>query len=123
MSAGQAERSFRDDVALDLVGAGPNRAGLVIEPRPLPRAVAGIVARAPPKRLRGPDDRHRDVVQPFAHLAPPQLVDAADRPRFFALRGARDRAPVVQLKDANLDECLREARTEPRVVERAPRQG
>ena len=60
--AGQAERALADDVALDLVGAGPDRAGLVVEPRALPRAVAGVVAprraraaaraRAPPSRCR-----------------------------------------------------------------------
>ena len=54
---------------------------LVVEPRPLPRAVARVVVGAAPQRRGGPEHRHRGVVQALAHLAPPQLVDAADRAR------------------------------------------
>jgi len=64
-------------------------------------------------------DRHGGVVEALAHLAPPQLVDAADRSGIGAFGGARDGAPVVQLEHPNFHERLREARGEPRVVERA----
>src|SRR4051794_29721306 len=46
--AGQSQRAFRDNIALDLVGPGPDRAGLVVEPRALPGTIAGIPRRASP---------------------------------------------------------------------------
>src|SRR5512142_939303 len=95
--ARQSEHALTHDVALDFVGPGPDRAGLVVEPRTLPGTVAGVVGGTAPQRLRTADDRHRRVVQSLAHLAPPQLVDAADRARLLTLRGAGDRPPVVQL--------------------------
>src|SRR6185437_1390087 len=49
---------------------------------------------------------------------PPELVDVADRARLRTLRGAGDRAPVVQLEDTDLDEGLGEASREARIVER-----
>src|ERR1700690_3774900 len=60
--AGETASALADDVALDLVGSRPDRAGLVVEPRPLPRAVARILRGAAPQRCRLPEHRHRGVV-------------------------------------------------------------
>src|SRR3954463_10348321 len=89
----QPQRAFADDVALDLVRTRPDRARLVIEPRPLPGTLAGVLGRAAPERLRRAEHRHCGVMQALAHLAPPELVDAADGAGFLALRGARNRPP------------------------------
>ncbi len=60
--AGEREHPLADDVALDLVRPGPDRRRLVVEPRPLPAPVAGVVVarrattappgRAPPSPCR-----------------------------------------------------------------------
>src|SRR5262245_21242175 len=92
----QAERALTDEVALDLVRPGPDRRRLVVEPRALPVPVARVVGRTPPQRRGRAEHRHRGVVEPLAHLAPPQLVDAPDRPRRLALGRPGDRAPVAE---------------------------
>ena len=56
-----------------LVGASEDRRRLVVEPRPLPRAVARVVRRSPPQRRCGTEHGHGRLVQPFAHLAPVEL--------------------------------------------------
>ena len=56
--AGQAEHPFADHVSLDLVGAGEDRRRLIVEPGPLPRAVAGVVVGIAPQR-RGADRARR----------------------------------------------------------------
>src|ERR1700722_2887216 len=48
--AWQAGHPLADDVALDLGGAGPDGRRLVVQPRPLPRAVARVVGRPLPQR-------------------------------------------------------------------------
>src|SRR5680860_868262 len=84
---GQSEHSLADDVALDLVRARPDRAGLVVEPRALPPSVAGVVLRPAPQRRLGSEHCHDRVVESLAHLAPPELVDAADGAGRFSLGG------------------------------------
>src|SRR5215213_1990586 len=42
--AGEAEGALADEVALDLVRPRPDRGRLVVEPGPLPRAVARVLA-------------------------------------------------------------------------------
>ena len=97
---------------------GPDRRRLVVEPRPLPRAVAGVVVGAVPQRRGRAEHGHHGVVQALAHLAPVELERAALGPGRLALGDARQRAPVVQLEQAHLDGRLREPRAEPVVVER-----
>ena len=74
---GQAEHPLADDVALDLVGAGEDRRRLVVEPRPLPLAVARVAVGAAPQRRGRAEHGIADVVQPLAHLAPVELERAA----------------------------------------------
>src|SRR5207253_11033821 len=95
--AREAEHPLADDVALDLVAAREDRRRLVVEPRPLPHAVARIVAGPLPQRRRRAEHRHGAVVQPLGHLAPVELQRAAVGPRLAALLEAAERAPVVQL--------------------------
>src|SRR5690242_7382876 len=47
------EHALAQDVALDLVGAGPDRRRLVVEPRPLPGAVARVAVGTVPERRGG----------------------------------------------------------------------
>src|SRR6187399_2128699 len=115
--AWQTEHAFPDDVALDLVGTGPDRTGLVVEPRALPGPVTRVVVGTAPEWLSVADHRHSRFVQALTHFAPPQFVDAAHRARIAALRRPGNRSPIVQLEHAHLDERLCQAGREARVVE------
>src|SRR6266567_2156063 len=70
LASGQTEHTLADDVALDLVGPGPDRRRLVVEPGSLPLAHE--------RRVRSKGG-HAYIVQPFRHLAPVQLQAAALR--------------------------------------------
>jgi len=110
---------FGDHVALYLVRAGEDRSSAVVEPGPLPRAVAGIARRASPQRGGRTEDVHRKAVESLAHLAPVELRDASLGPGLSAVLELRERPPVLQLEEADLDIGLRESPAQPRVVERA----
>src|SRR5437870_3119182 len=102
-ATGQSQHTLADDVALYLVGAGEDRRGLVVEPGPLPGAVARVSVGAPPQRRGGTEHGHGRVVQALAHLAPVQLEGAPLGARLEALLQSGQRAPVVELEELDLD--------------------
>ena len=85
--AGQAEDALGDDVALDLVGAGVDRAGQREE------------VAVGPARLDlglGPEQVERGLVQRDVELGPEDLVDRAGRAHVAAVGQPGDRAPGVE---------------------------
>src|SRR5438105_631639 len=115
----QPQHALADDVALDLVGAGEDRRGLVVEPRALPGAVARIAISAAPQRRRRAQNGHCGLVQALAHLAPVQLQCRPLGPRLQTLLHPGQRAPVVELEQLHLYERLGEALAQAPVVPRA----
>src|SRR5947209_9690630 len=73
-SFGEAQGPLAHDVALDLAGAGVDRARPAAQERGLPAVRRVAVALGPDQRLRA-QDVHRDLAQPAVVLAPEQLVD------------------------------------------------
>ncbi len=121
--AGQAEHPLADDGALDLVGPGEDRGGLVVEPGPLPLAVARVAGGAARQHGGRAQQVEGQAVQPLAHLGPVQLEGRSLGADGLAGFEPRQRAPVVELEQLDLDEGLGQALAGAHVVEAAPGRG
>src|SRR5213593_5117217 len=105
----QAEHTLGQDVALDLRRAREERGGAVVEVCARePPASHGTRTRLPAQADRA-EELHQRVVHALAHLAPEELDEARlGTERLLALK-ARQRPPVVEPRDLDLDQVLREA--------------
>src|ERR1700683_5633162 len=113
----QPQHPLAHQRALNLVGAREDGGRLVIEPRALPGAVVGVARGALPQRRGRAEDVERRLVQPLGHLAPVQLEGAALGAGCLTLGEPGERAPVVQLEEADLGGGLSQLLAQAPVVE------
>src|SRR5262245_17167842 len=114
--AGESGDALGQDVALDLGRPGEERRGAIVEIRTR-EAPAGDRARPRlPAEAERAQELHQGVVHPLAHLAPEELHEARFRTERLAPLEARQRPPVVESRDLDLDPVLRDALPENGIV-------
>src|SRR5207244_13303993 len=93
-------------------GAGEERAGAVVElGAGEPSSRDGLWPGLPAETRRA-EEVHQRVVHALAHLAPEELDEARLGPERLAAGEARERSPVVEARDLDLDPVLGETLTE-----------
>src|SRR6185369_11517989 len=116
--ARQPEHAFREDVPLYLGRAREDRCGPIVQPRAHEPSTGDRMWPRLPAEPRRAEDVHERVVDALAHLAPEQLHEARLGPERLLAPDPRQRPPIVELRDLDLDPVLRQPLPDARVTRR-----